>query len=137
MEKHSSWNETLLIVTADHDNSMPMGPDAQTVPFQPVENRGRGRMPGISFRPTGEHSNALVPLWAMGAGAEGFERRIRGRDAGFARTRPNNQADPARLGRCDIAGQLSGRLYVAVGCGLRWLVIDVVSTWVQRPWLVS
>lgn len=85
VEKHSSWNETLLIVTADHDNSMPMGPDAQTVPFQPVENRGRGRMPGISFRPTGEHSNALVPLWAMGAGAEGFERRIRGRDAGFAR----------------------------------------------------
>ncbi|MGY2437453.1 hypothetical protein ACW4FQ_30410, partial [Escherichia coli] len=57
-------------ITTDHDNSMPMGPDAQNVAFEPVRNNGRGHMPGMSFRPTGNHSNALVPLWAKGAGAE-------------------------------------------------------------------
>ncbi len=85
VEKHSNWEETLLIVTSDHDNSMPLGPDAQTVPFQPVVNNGRGKMPGFSLRPTGDHSNALVPLWAKGAGSEGFERRVRGQDPHYAR----------------------------------------------------
>lgn len=83
--RYSSWDETLVIVTSDHDNSMPMGPDADRIAFQPVENRGQGRMPGLSFRGTGSHSNALVPLWAHGAGAQRFVERIRGRDAGFAR----------------------------------------------------
>ena len=62
-----------------------MGPDAERVPFQPVENRGRGRMPGFSLRATGDHSNALVPLWAKGAGAEGFARRVRGHDPAYGR----------------------------------------------------
>lgn len=85
VETHSSWDETLLIVTTDHDNSMPMGPDAQARAFEPVDNRGRGRMPGFSFRPTGDHSNALVPLWARGVGADHFAARVRGRDEGYAR----------------------------------------------------
>lgn len=85
VERHSSWDETLLIVTTDHDNSMPMGPDADRVPFQPVQNRGKGRMPGLSLRATGDHSNALVPLWARGAGAEAFAQRVRGRDPAYGR----------------------------------------------------
>lgn len=84
VEKNSSWDETLLIVTTDHDNSMPMGPDAQKVPFQPVVNNGKGRMPGLSLRPTGDHSNAMVPLWAKGAGSEAFAKRVRGQDKQFA-----------------------------------------------------
>mgnify|MGYP002040120324 FL=1 len=51
--------------------------------FEPVRNNGRGRMPGMSFRPTGNHSNALVPLWAKGAGAERLTARVRGIDAGY------------------------------------------------------
>lgn len=85
VEANSNWNETLLIVTTDHDNSMPMGPNAQAIPFQPIVNNGKGRMPGFSFRPTGDHSNALVPLWAKGVGASHFGRRVRGRDEGYAR----------------------------------------------------
>lgn len=85
VERHSSWDETLLIVTTDHDNSMPYGPDADRIPFQPVKNNGKGRMPGFSLRPTGDHSNALVPLWARGRGSEGFARRVRGRDGNYAR----------------------------------------------------
>lgn len=85
VEKNSSWDETLLIVTTDHDNGMPMGPDAQKTAFEAVTNKGKGNMPGISFRPTGNHSNALVPLWAKGAGAEAFASRVRGTDAGYAK----------------------------------------------------
>ncbi len=83
IERNGGWERNLLIVTTDHDNSMPMGPDAQNVAFAPVRNNGRGRMPGISFRPTGNHSNALVPLWARGAGAELLGKRVRGVDAGY------------------------------------------------------
>ncbi|WP_345827488.1 alkaline phosphatase [Erwinia sp. HDF1-3R] len=85
VEKNSSWEETLLVVTTDHDNGMPMGPDAQKSAFQAVINKGKGHMPGISFRPTGNHSNSLVPLWAKGVGAEAFNARVRGTDAGYAR----------------------------------------------------
>jgi len=85
VETNSSWDETLLIITTDHGNGMPMGPDAQQQPFQPVVNHGQGQMPGITFRRTGDHSNALVPLWAKGAGSEQFARRVRGQDDGYAR----------------------------------------------------
>lgn len=85
VEKNSNWEETLLIVTTDHDNGMPMGPDAQKTAYEAVSNKGKGQLPGISFRPTGNHSNALVPLWAKGAGAEAFASRVRGNDAGYAK----------------------------------------------------
>lgn len=85
VEKNSNWDETLLIVTTDHDNGMPMGPDAQKIAFEAVTNKGKGKMPGISFRPTGNHSNALVPLWAKGAGAEAFASRVRGTDVSYAK----------------------------------------------------
>ncbi|ERM14005.1 PhoA [Pantoea ananatis BRT175] len=93
VETNSNWNETLLIVTTDHDNGMPMGPDAQTRAFEPVINNGKGAMPGVSFRPTGNHANALVPLWAKGVGAEAFAERVRGNDAGYAKYVGYNQGD--------------------------------------------
>ena len=83
IEQNGGWERNLLIVTTDHDNSMPMGPDAQKVAFDPVRNNGRGQMPGMSFRPTGNHSNGMVPLWAKGNGAELLGQRVRGVDAGY------------------------------------------------------
>lgn len=83
IEENGGWERNLLIVTTDHDNSMPMGPNAQQVAFEPVRNHGRGRMPGMSFRPTGNHSNGLVPLWAKGNGAELLGKRVRGVDQGY------------------------------------------------------
>ncbi|VFR75186.1 Alkaline phosphatase [plant metagenome] len=85
IESHGGWKRNLLVVTTDHDNSMPMGPDAQSRPFAPVVNNGKGKMPGFSFRLTGDHSNALVPLWAKGAGTEQLALRVRGWDPGYAR----------------------------------------------------
>jgi len=85
VEANSSWEETLLIITTDHGNGAPFGPDAQTVPFQPVTNNGKGVMPGFTFRKTGHHTNALVPLWIKGAGSDQFARRVRGVDSGYAK----------------------------------------------------
>ncbi|MER2176431.1 MAG: alkaline phosphatase [Stenotrophomonas maltophilia] len=83
IEANGGWERNLLIVTADHDNSLPFGSSAQRVAFEPVINKGRGQMPGITFRPTGNHSNALVPLWAKGAGSELLRARVRGIDPGY------------------------------------------------------
>lgn len=65
----SNWDNTLVIVTADHDHLL-FGPD-EDVPFQPVENRGPGELPGHKWW-SGSHSNQLVPFFVRGAGAQRF-----------------------------------------------------------------
>lgn len=85
VEKNSSWNETLLIVTSDHETGAIWGPGAWTdadgdkrfgagdgfAGFSVPVNNGQGRMPGLSYA-SGNHTNDLVPLWAIGPGAERF-----------------------------------------------------------------
>jgi alkaline phosphatase len=64
----ATWDDTLLIVTADHDHLL-YGPDGATVPFQPLQDRGAGHMPGNRwFGPN--HGTGLVPLYAYGRGAD-------------------------------------------------------------------
>lgn len=63
----ATWDDTLLIVTADHDHLL-YGPDT-SVPFQPVTNNGAGKLPGYSWA-NNSHSNHLVPFYARGQGAE-------------------------------------------------------------------
>ena len=65
----SDWSNTIVIVTADHDHML-FGPD-KTVPFQPVEDRGIGQLPGHSWW-SNSHSNQLVPFFVRGAGADAF-----------------------------------------------------------------
>ncbi|MEL7301980.1 MAG: alkaline phosphatase [Pseudomonadota bacterium] len=105
VETNSSWEETLLIVTSDHEcggiwgegtwmNSVggPVAADRSdeallAARFDPaedtfneflaVQDRGAGNMPGYQFA-SRNHTNELVPLWALGAGSELF--------AGFTRT---------------------------------------------------
>ncbi|MEL6686522.1 MAG: alkaline phosphatase [Pseudomonadota bacterium] len=105
VEENSSWDETLLIITADHETggiwgegtwlnsqggavaSNPLDPDAVATArfnpsedifraFLPVQDRGAGNMPGYQFA-SGNHTNELVPLWALGKGAERFEEFTR------------------------------------------------------------
>ncbi|MFP4517915.1 MAG: alkaline phosphatase [Oceanicaulis sp.] len=91
VETHSSWEETLLIVTSDHETGGIWGegsyetPEGETrydpardrfVEFRAVQDRGAGEIPGHQFA-SGNHTNELVPLWAIGRGAsrlEAFER---------------------------------------------------------------
>lgn len=71
VESNSSWDETLLIVTADHETGFLWGPDAENNPFAELVNNGKGNIPGYSFN-SGGHSNSLVPFFAKGAGSELF-----------------------------------------------------------------
>ncbi|NGP53126.1 alkaline phosphatase [Thioalkalivibrio sp. XN8] len=105
VEANSGWDETLLVITSDHETGGLWGegtfrngtggwlaadrseeaveaaryqPAEDTfLGFRAVQDRGAGRMPGHQWA-SGRHTNELVPLWALGAGA--------GRFAEFART---------------------------------------------------
>jgi alkaline phosphatase len=63
----ATWNNTLLIITADHDHLL-FGPQADTVFYQPLVDNGPGQVPGNRwFGPN--HGTGLVPLYAYGKGA--------------------------------------------------------------------
>jgi len=78
----SNWDETLLIVLTDHGNGMPMGPNSDTIPFQPIENRGQGVLPGVLWH-YGTHTNENTLLWAKGAGSERLYDFVVGTDFGL------------------------------------------------------
>jgi alkaline phosphatase len=64
----ATWNNTLLVVTADHDHVL-YGPDADRIPFQGLKSNGVGKTPRHKwFGPN--HGTGLVPLYAYGRGAD-------------------------------------------------------------------
>ena len=99
VEENSSWDETLLIVTSDHETGGIWGEGTWTngegpavaadrsdealeaARFHPtedvfneylaVQDRGEGNMPGYMFS-SRNHTNEIVPLWALGAGSDMF-----------------------------------------------------------------
>ncbi len=77
----SSWANTLLIVTADHETGYLWGSEEKE--FVLVKNNGIGEMPGMFYH-AGEHSNIPVPLYAKGIGADLFEYLIDGYDLFYA-----------------------------------------------------
>lgn len=85
----ASFENTLLIVTADHDHLL-MGPDGAAQAFEPLAYRGGGHPPGHRWFHNG-HSNQLVPLFARGAGAEAV--------AALATRRDEHSADGRSFGR--------------------------------------
>ncbi len=70
VDAREAWDETLLVVTADHDHML-WGPLADRVAFHPLQDRGAGKMPGYRWLGTA-HSNALVRLFARGVGVAGL-----------------------------------------------------------------
>lgn len=79
VETHSSWDETLLIVTSDHGNGLFLGPDSANVAFQDPIPTAAGQLPlGIWW--TTNHTNELVPLWTRGPGSELFGQLVDGID---------------------------------------------------------
>jgi alkaline phosphatase len=82
IEDKSSWDETLVIITADHETGYLTGPgsghwDSTAVDsmhlWQPIKNNGKGQMPGLEWH-SGSHTNSLVPFFAKGAGSKVFKR---------------------------------------------------------------
>lgn len=67
VEENSSWDETLVVVTADHETGGMSGPGANPN-WTPVTG-AEGAATNLTWA-TGGHSNNLVPLFAKGAGSE-------------------------------------------------------------------
>lgn len=78
VEAHGGWEETLLIITADHETGYLLGP-ASNPEWHPLKNNGKGKTPGVEFM-IKSHTNQLVPLFAKGAGAGSLLAKIRGED---------------------------------------------------------
>lgn len=69
VEANSNWNETILIVTGDHECGYLWGPNSgNPATWNPVVNNGAHVMPGMQFY-SGSHTNSLIPLYAKGVGA--------------------------------------------------------------------
>ncbi|MDR2348773.1 MAG: alkaline phosphatase [Bifidobacteriaceae bacterium] len=66
---NSSWDETLVIITADHETGYLAGPGAGAgagwTPMTGVANS----LPNVTWH-SGDHTNSLVPLYAKGVGSE-------------------------------------------------------------------
>jgi alkaline phosphatase len=76
-----NFGNTLLIVTADHETGHLWGNTLGS--YNQVIDNGAGNIPGMAFN-SGSHTNALVPLYAMGAGADIFNSYVMGVDAQLA-----------------------------------------------------
>ncbi len=82
VEQESSWQETLLIVTSDHETGAVWGETALAqegkIDIERLEsylsapqNKGKGVIPDINYLSLA-HTNNLVPLWALGVNSERF-----------------------------------------------------------------
>jgi alkaline phosphatase len=66
VKQNSNWQETVVIVTADHETGYLTGPGSNPR-WQPLVNKGKGKVPGMQWN-SKEHTNSLVPLFAKGGG---------------------------------------------------------------------
>lgn len=91
VDAESNWNETLLIVTGDHETGYLTGPGsgqfADSPVWNPLASAGIGIMPGMQFN-SGDHTNSLIPIFAKGPGA-------------FALKSSATGIDPVRGAYCD------------------------------------
>ena len=67
VEDNSNWDDTLLIITADHETGQ-LGNSEDS--FWVIDN-GKGNLPKYKYN-SGGHSNMLVPLFAKGGNSELF-----------------------------------------------------------------
>lgn len=79
VDAHSNWDETLLVLTADHETGLLWGPDSDKVPFEPIVNQGPHRIPKVRFN-SKSHTNSLVPVHAKGARSQSLARLVLGAD---------------------------------------------------------
>ncbi len=90
VETNSSWNETMVIVTGDHECGYLWAPGSGLpAQFNPIVDHGAGQMPGMRYF-SGDHANSLIPFFAKGSGSGWF--------SGFA-----DQVDPVRGSYVDNA----------------------------------
>ncbi|MGR5220947.1 alkaline phosphatase [Vibrio parahaemolyticus] len=101
VEKESSWDETLLIVTTDHGNSYVLGSSSDQNAYAPVENLGANVMPTVKYY-SSSHTNELVRLYVKGAGAELINQYIEGNDPMYAVKYNNDEANGDYVDNTDV-----------------------------------
>ncbi len=74
---NSSWDETLLVVTADHESGYLTGTGSDP-DWTPLTGQA-GNVPAMTFHSSG-HTAQLVPFFARGAGADQFVAHVVGTD---------------------------------------------------------
>jgi len=89
IEGNSNWDETLVIITGDHETGYLTGPGSNPEGdhanlsneevWKPLVINGKGVQPGMEWHSDG-HTNSLIPFFAKGVGSEEFKQRIRGKD---------------------------------------------------------
>lgn len=86
VEKNSSWDETTLILTADHETHAVFGPEANKPEslFQTPVCQGKGVVPQAKCW-CNNHTNAPVPVFVKGAGAKKLAERVRVKDETFGK----------------------------------------------------
>lgn len=67
VETKSSWKETLVIVTADHETGYLSG--AGSDPTWTAIVGAKGQLPAVEWN-SGDHTNGLVPVYAKGPGSK-------------------------------------------------------------------
>jgi alkaline phosphatase len=85
VEANSSWDETVMVVTGDHETGFLWGPGIDpsddTTWFAPIQDNGVGNVPGFYYysapnddwqNPAGSagHTNQIIPFFVRGAGAD-------------------------------------------------------------------
>ncbi len=89
IESHGGWDETMLVITGDHETGYLTGPDSgddeklaaggpQAV-WTALVNNGKGNLPGMEWH-SGSHTNQLLPFYAKGTGSERFHSCATGTD---------------------------------------------------------
>jgi len=83
VEAQSSWNNTLLIVTGDHETGYLTGPDSGSKGgkpvWNPIGNMGKGSQPKMEYH-VDDHTNSLIPFYAHGVGSQLFTSLARNTD---------------------------------------------------------
>ncbi len=83
VDKNSNWDETLVIVTADHETGCLTGPGSGQQPAGTVwndpANNGPDKLPTMEWH-SKDHTNSLVPFFAKGRDAQLFKDVVAGRD---------------------------------------------------------
>jgi alkaline phosphatase len=79
VEKNSSWKETLVIVTSDHETGFLTGPGEPYGKNYLPTGKGKGKTPDLKWS-SGSHTNSLVPFFAKGTQADNFIKAATGKD---------------------------------------------------------
>lgn len=78
VESGEGWDDTLLIITADHETGGLWGPGKKGA-WQPLVSNGAGKLPAAQWNSDG-HTNSLVPFLVRGNGADLFRNIAAGED---------------------------------------------------------